>query len=149
MGDPSLLIRQQSGAAPPCMIVHRILGRDRPKTKPAFVVCAGSVRRAKVPVASNPTAETQSTKSECRNPKQIKMSEIRRLQTRCARFAFTARMFGVWSFRTFGFRVSNLFRISCFGFRISALKLSQNRARSFRWQIWGLQVPATPDKFIQ
>ena len=61
---------------------------------------------------SNPNIET-------RNPKQIKMSEIRRFQTRRARFALTAvacSAFGRFEHLGFVFRICFVFRASDFEF---------------------------------
>ena len=51
--------------------------------------------------------EFRSTKSEIRNPKQIQSTKLE-----CSKLVIT-------DFLSFGFGISNLFRISCFGFRIS------------------------------
>ena len=53
-------------------------------------------------------------KSEIRNPKQIQMTEIRRLKTETL-----IRSLGQHEFGAFDLWILNLFRISIFGFRAS------------------------------
>ena len=80
-------------SAPPGVDKKALAGRDsRPRAGPRRT--GGNVSEV---IGRNP-------KSECRNPEQI--------QSR--KFKSSEQAFGI-----FPFRISNLFRISCFGFRIS------------------------------